>query len=169
MTLGRIPNLLNPGKHGRAGIMFAASGSNCRLSGSTDHGGLQRKKSSVFSPQFRFWCISRSHWCDSVGWASSCKLKGLQFDSGQGTGLGGRFGPQLGVCKKQPIHVSLSHRCFSPSLSPSLPLSLESIKEKRLTKLTPAAQTLWGTLLLLSSRSEAAEHPGSSASPRGYL
>ena len=35
---------------------------------------------------------------------------------------------------RQVINVSLSHQCFSPSLSPSLPLSLESIKEKRILK-----------------------------------
>ena len=33
--------------------------------------------------------------------------------------------PLLGVCKRQPTDVSLKHRCFSPSLSPSLPLSLK--------------------------------------------
>ena len=33
--------------------------------------------------------------------------------------------PQLGTCETQPIDVSLAHRCFSPSLSPSFPLSLK--------------------------------------------
>ena len=42
----------------------------------------------------------------------------------QGTCLGGRPCPQLGVCKRQPIDVSLIIRCLSPSLSPSLPLCL---------------------------------------------
>ena len=34
--------------------------------------------------------------------------------------------PQLETCERQPINFSLSHRCFSPSLSLSLPLSLRS-------------------------------------------
>ena len=33
--------------------------------------------------------------------------------------------PGQGSCKRQAIDVSLSHQCFSPSLSPSLPLSLK--------------------------------------------
>ena len=41
----------------------------------------------------------------------------------QGTGLDCGFGPQVGAYEKQLIHVSLSHRCLSPSLSSSLPLS----------------------------------------------
>ena len=44
----------------------------------------------------------------------------------KGTGLGYRFGPSVrDAYERQLINVSLSHRCFSPSLSPSLPLSLE--------------------------------------------
>ena len=34
-------------------------------------------------------------------------------------------GAQLGACERQLIDVSLTHRCFSPSLSHSLPLSLK--------------------------------------------
>ena len=34
-------------------------------------------------------------------------------------------GPQLGACQRQLMDVSLAHRYFSPSLSPSLPLSLK--------------------------------------------
>ena len=37
--------------------------------------------------------------------------------------------PGWGTCETQLIDVSLSHRCFSPSLSPSLPLFLK-IKNK---------------------------------------
>ena len=33
--------------------------------------------------------------------------------------------PDQGVLKRQPTDVSLSHRCFSPFLCPSLPLSLK--------------------------------------------
>ena len=51
---------------------------------------------------------------------------------GQGTCLGGGPGPQLGTCKRQPIDVSLTHRCFSPSLSPSLIFSLKINKNKNL-------------------------------------
>ena len=35
-------------------------------------------------------------------------------------------GPWLRACKRQLIDVSLIHKCFSPSLSPSLILSLKS-------------------------------------------
>ena len=44
---------------------------------------------------------------------------------GQGMCLGCGPGLQLGMCERQPIDVSLAHRCFSPSLSPSLPCSLK--------------------------------------------
>ena len=43
----------------------------------------------------------------------------------QGTCLGCEPGPWLGACKRQPICVSLIHRCFSPSPSPFIPLSLK--------------------------------------------
>ena len=39
---------------------------------------------------------------------------------GQGTDLGCGPGPGLGVCERQLIGVSLTHRCLSPSLFPSL-------------------------------------------------
>ena len=45
----------------------------------------------------------------------------------QGTCVGGRFGPWSSVYWRQLIDVSLSHGCFSPSLSPCLSLSLESV------------------------------------------
>ena len=41
---------------------------------------------------------------------------------GQGAGLGCGPDPQLGACERQPINVSLTHCCFSPSFS--LPSSL---------------------------------------------
>ena len=44
---------------------------------------------------------------------------------GQGTCVGGGPGPLLGMCERRLMHVSLVHPCFSPSLSPSLPLSLK--------------------------------------------
>ena len=37
---------------------------------------------------------------------------------GQGTCLGWGPGPQLGVCERQPIDVSLTHQCFFLFLSP---------------------------------------------------
>ena len=43
----------------------------------------------------------------------------------QGTRLGYGPGPQMVVHARQHIDVSLAHLCFSPSLSPSLPLSLK--------------------------------------------
>ena len=43
----------------------------------------------------------------------------------QGTCLGWGPGPWLGVCERQPVDVSLTHQCFSSSLSPSLPISLK--------------------------------------------
>ena len=44
--------------------------------------------------------------------------------SSQSTCLGCRPGPHLGhVRGNRPINVSLTHQCFSPSLSPSFPLS----------------------------------------------
>ena len=42
--------------------------------------------------------------------------------------LGHRPGPQLGVCKRQPIDVSVAHQCFSSSLSPSFSPSLKITK-----------------------------------------
>ena len=52
-------------------------------------------------------------------WPANPKVIGLI--PGQGTCLGCGPGPQLGVCKRQPIDVSLAHWHFSPSLSASLP------------------------------------------------
>ena len=56
--------------------------------------------------------------------------------SGQGTCLGFGPGPQMGACERQPINVSLAHRCFSPTFSPSFSLSLKNktknFKEKNM-------------------------------------
>ena len=68
-----------------------------------------------------------SGWCGSVGWALSYGPKGCGFDSRSGHTPGLQIQFQLGAYEKQLISVSLSHRCFCPSLSPSLPLSLKSI------------------------------------------
>ena len=55
----------------------------------------------------------------------STELKVTGSIPSQGTYQGCRPGPQLGVCKRQPIDVSLAHWYFSSALSPSLPLSLK--------------------------------------------
>ena len=75
-----------------------------------------KKKTMAFSPDK----------CGSVGWASCHKAKDRWFTGsipGQGTLLGWGFSPWLG--HKQEATNHLSHRCFSPSLFPSLPLSLK--------------------------------------------
>ena len=61
----------------------------------------------------------------ALDWAPACEPKGCWFNSQLGTCLGCGPGPQLGICEKQLIYVSLAHRCFSPSISPFLSLSLE--------------------------------------------
>ena len=53
-------------------------------------------------------------------------LKRVQF-SVKAHAWGAGSVPSSGSYKRQPIHVSLSHQCFSLSLSPSLPLSLKLI------------------------------------------
>ena len=50
---------------------------------------------------------------------------------GQDTCLGCGPGPRMGVCKREPFNESLTHLCFSPSLSPSLPLSPTVKKRKK--------------------------------------
>ena len=64
------------------------------------------KSSCVF---FLIICTSPG-WCGSVGWAMSRTPQGRWLE-----------------CMQEA-----THRCFSPSLSPSFLLSLESIKEKNL-------------------------------------
>ena len=44
-----------------------------------------------------------------------------------GTCLGCGLALNLGAFGRQPIYVPLTHGCFSPSLSPFLPLSLKKI------------------------------------------
>ena len=67
-------------------------------------------------------------------WSANLKVAGSI--PSQGTCLGFGPGPQLEVWERQPIDVSLTHRCVSPSLSPSLPLPLQIIKyfEKYINK-----------------------------------
>ena len=70
-------------------------------------------------------CLAKSHsscpdWCGSVGWASSHRPKGQWFDS--------RSGHMPGLWARSPVgstQEATTHQCFSPSLSPSLPLFLK--------------------------------------------
>ena len=87
------------------------------------------KLSQLFTPPrhvgqlWGYYCVntltvSYSGWCRPVDGVLVCKLKVTSSIPSQGTcGLG----PQLRVCEKQLIDVSLVHWCFSLSLSPSLP------------------------------------------------
>ena len=65
-------------------------------------------------------------------WIERCPAdwKGAGLITGQGTGLGFGLGPQLGLCEKQPISVSLAHRCFP--LYFSLPFHLPKKKKKKI-------------------------------------
>ena len=69
-------------------------------------------------------------WCGSVDWVLACESKGWQFDSQSGHMPGWQArSPVGGVQEATNRCISLAHRCFSPSLSPSLPLSLKIHKE----------------------------------------
>ena len=48
----------------------------------------------------------------------------------QGTCLGCQPGPQLGMCKWQPIDITLIHQCLSPSLPLPLKTNKYDIKKK---------------------------------------
>ena len=64
----------------------------------------------------------------SVGWAWSCKANDCGFNSQSGHMRGLQvigLVPSWGTCERQLIDISLFHRRFFPSLSPSLPLSLK--------------------------------------------
>ena len=63
--------------------------------------------------------------CGSVTWAMSCKAKRRWLDSWSHAWVEGSV-PGQGVYERQPIDVSVSHQCFSLSLSPSLPISLKN-------------------------------------------
>ena len=62
-------------------------------------------------------------WCSSVDWAPACRPKGCQFDS--------QSGHMPGLQARSPVggtQEATTHWFFSPSLSPSLPLSLKISK-----------------------------------------
>ena len=73
-------------------------------------------------------------WCGSLDWVLAWESKGHRFGlliPSQGTCLRCGPAPQLGMCERKPIDVLLTHQCFSPSLSPSLTLSLKTKSLKR--------------------------------------
>ena len=57
-----------------------------------------------------------------LGGHHSTKQKVTNSLPGQGTCLGAGLDPGQDAYKRQLINVSPSHQCFSPFLSPSLPL-----------------------------------------------
>ena len=63
-------------------------------------------------------------WCCSEDWASAYEQKSHWFNSQSGHVPVLRAGSQLGVCKRQPVSVSLTCGCFSASFSLP-PLSLK--------------------------------------------
>ena len=78
-------------------------------------------KSKVHYPSQNLYKIQTSHpdQCGSVCWALSCKAKGCHFYSWSG------HMPGLWVRSQEATDGCLLHQYFSPSLSPSLPLSLK--------------------------------------------
>ena len=63
-------------------------------------------------------------WCGSVDWALACEPTGHWFNSQSGHMPGLRARSSVGVALE-----ATTHWCFSLSLSPSLPLSLNTNKE----------------------------------------
>ena len=63
-------------------------------------------------------------WCGSVDWGPVWGPRGCRFNSQSGTCLGCRPGLQLGACVTSN-YFTPTQWFFSPSLSPSLPLSLK--------------------------------------------
>ena len=62
-------------------------------------------------------------WCGLVDRVLACKPKGCSFDSQPGHMPGLQAGPPMGGARE-----ATTQRCFSPSLSPSCPLSLKITK-----------------------------------------
>ena len=71
-------------------------------------------------------------WCGSVDWVLAYELKGQQFDSKSGHMPGWRARSLVGA-----FWEATTHRCFSPSLSPSFPLSLKINTFKKWNKNWP--------------------------------
>ena len=95
-------------------------------------------------------------WLSGLGIILQTKRSPVRF-LGQGTRLGCRPCPWLGVCERQPSDVALTHQYFSPSLSPSLPLSLNinkyNLKQKQKRKtwnaMISAFRNMFSVLLIL--------------------
>ena len=66
-------------------------------------------------------------WCGSAGWASSCELRGRQFNTQSEPMPRLQARPLARSIREatNPLEVPLKHPCLSPSLSLSLPLSLK--------------------------------------------
>ena len=62
-------------------------------------------------------------WYGFLGCVLSHKAKGHQLDSRSGCMTGLWTQSLVGACERQPVDVSLTHQCFTPSLSPSPLLS----------------------------------------------
>ena len=78
-------------------------------------------------------------WCGSVDQALACEPKGHWFDS--------QLGHMPRLWARSPVRhmqdVSLSHPCFFPSLSPSLPLSLKISKILKKNKINGVHYLKW--------------------------
>ena len=85
---------------------------------------LQLALSPLISSELTVICPG---WCGSVDWALACKPKGHWFNS--------QSGHMPGLQARSPVggvREATTRGCFSPSLSPSLPLSL------KINKILPA-------------------------------
>ena len=85
------------------------------------HSTKQRKEKHVHDiAKVHQKVCSSSGWCGSVDWAPVCEPKGRQLDS--------QLGHKPGLWARSPVGdmwEATTHWCFSPSLSPSLALSLK--------------------------------------------
>ena len=79
-------------------------------------------------------------WPAWLSWVAFCKAKGHWLDSRSGHVPGLLATSWLGVSERQLIDVSLIYQCFSPFLSPSLPLSL------KINKILKKRQYLWSII-----------------------
>ena len=73
------------------------------------------------------YCTNSPDWCGSVGWVSFWKVKGHWFNSWSGHMPGLQVQPPVRVhTRGKLLNASLKHWCFSPSLPPSLTISLKT-------------------------------------------
>ena len=90
-------------------------------------------------------------WLCELGIVPQTK-KFARWIPGPQTCLGCRPGPQMGVCKKQSIDISLAYRYFFPSLCPSLPRSLKTYKILKKKKKKKASFCILGTFTSLPTK-----------------